>query len=92
VGRRPPSEYEDDQDFPFSISFVTPKTVRLRLAARPRDIPEENSLMLDGEPPTGGPSWEQTDGSCMTYAVRSDRLKRSVIRFTWGFATPPGTS
>jgi alpha-D-xyloside xylohydrolase len=56
----PPSEYEDVQDFPFSISFVTPKTVRLRLAARPRDIPEESSLMLDGGPrPTNPPGSRQ---------------------------------
>jgi alpha-D-xyloside xylohydrolase len=65
----PPSEYEDVQDFPFSVSFVTPQTVRLRLAACPREILEEGSLMLDGEPPTDDPSWEQTDdGSCTTYA------------------------
>jgi len=31
----PPEEYQDDRDLPFSISFITPRTVRLRLAARP---------------------------------------------------------
>src|ERR671916_2802619 len=31
----PPGEYEDDQILPFSLSFVTPRTVRLRMAARP---------------------------------------------------------
>jgi len=30
----PPGEYEDDRTLPFSISFVTPRTVRLR--ARPK--------------------------------------------------------
>lgn len=30
----PPEEYEDVHDFPFSVSFVTPRTVRLRLVAR----------------------------------------------------------
>jgi alpha-D-xyloside xylohydrolase len=65
----PPDEYEDVQDLPFSISFVTPRTVRLRLAARPQGVPEEGSLMLDGEPPTDGSSWEPTDdGSSATYA------------------------
>ena len=32
----PPGEYEDDQALPFSLSFVTPRTARLRLAARPK--------------------------------------------------------
>ena len=30
----PPDEYQDDRDLPFSISFITPKTVSLRLAAQ----------------------------------------------------------
>ena len=65
----PPNEYEDVQDLPFSISFVTPRTVRLRLATRPQGVPEEGSLMLDGEIPTEGSSWEPTDdGSSATYA------------------------
>src|SRR5215212_7435606 len=34
----PPSEYDDVQDFPFSISFITPRTVRLRLAAGPQGV------------------------------------------------------
>jgi glycosyltransferase involved in cell wall biosynthesis len=33
----PPTVYEDVQDLPFSISFVTPRTVRLRLVVSPGD-------------------------------------------------------
>jgi alpha-D-xyloside xylohydrolase len=63
----PREEYEDDQELPFSISFVTPRTVRLRVAARPGAYPSEPSLMLEGEPPTDG-SWKVTDeGSSMAY-------------------------
>jgi alpha-D-xyloside xylohydrolase len=63
----PPGEYEDDQDFSFSISFVTPRTVRLRVAARPGEIPNEPSLMLDGAPPTDD-SWKTSnEGSSTTY-------------------------
>ena len=29
----PPGEYEDEQEFPFSLSFVTPRTARIRIAA-----------------------------------------------------------
>jgi alpha-D-xyloside xylohydrolase len=87
----PPSVYEDVQDFPFSISFVTPKTVRLRLAARPRDIPKESSLMLDGEPPTDESSWEQTDdGSCMTYAGPFGSLKVECVPFHLEFRDASG--
>ena len=63
----PQSEYDDVQSFPFSLSFVTPRTIRLGLAARPQGLPEEGSLMLDGEPPTDD-SWEPADdGSSAVY-------------------------
>src|SRR5918993_2113018 len=55
----PPEEYEDDQDFSFSVSFVTPRTVRLQAAARSGEIPNETSLMLDGDPPTDD-SWKMS--------------------------------
>ena len=64
----PPGEYEDDQALPFSLSFVTPRTVRLRLAARPGPLRDEPSLMLAGEVPDDD-SWETSgDGSSTTYA------------------------
>src|SRR5215210_6590546 len=53
----PPEEYEDEQSLPFSLSFLTPKTVRLRMAARPEMYPDRPSLMLDGNLPTDDPSW-----------------------------------
>jgi alpha-D-xyloside xylohydrolase len=72
----PPDEYEDVQDFPFSVSFVTPKTVRLRLVARPQWASKEGSLMLEGEPPTDDSSWEQRDdGSSATYTGPCGSLK-----------------
>ena len=67
----PPGEYKDAQDLPFSISFITPKTVRLRLSARPETTRNEPfSLMLDGEPGTDD-SWEMNDAeSTTTYESR----------------------
>ncbi len=63
----PPGEYEDDQTFPFGISFVSPRTIRLRVAARPEKIREKESLMLVGDPGTDD-SWEmKDDGRCVTY-------------------------
>jgi alpha-D-xyloside xylohydrolase len=64
----PPEEYEDEQALPFSLSFVTPRTVRLRMAARPQMHPDGPSLMLDGDPPTDDPSWRtSTTESFTTY-------------------------
>src|SRR5919199_2509951 len=61
----PPGEYEEDRDFPFAISFITPRTVRLRLAARPETIRDESSLMLDGEPGSAD-SWEMSETESST--------------------------
>jgi alpha-D-xyloside xylohydrolase len=59
----PEHEYEDERNFPFKVSFVSPRTVRLRLAARPVSFEEEDeqqSLML---PHLGRPEpWELHPG------------------------------
>lgn len=70
----PPGEYEDNQTFPFSFSFVTPRTLRLRTDVQVVTLPEEKSLMLDGDPPTED-SWKATEeGSSATYASRFGKL------------------
>lgn len=58
----PQGEYEDDRALPFDLSFVTPRTVRLRLAARPEGVRGEPTLMLEDEPPTDD-SWRARDGA-----------------------------
>jgi alpha-D-xyloside xylohydrolase len=63
----PQGEYEDDRALPFDLSFVTPRTVRLRLAARPEGCRGEPTLMLVGDPPTDD-SWELSErGSSVAY-------------------------
>src|SRR5215208_3340320 len=63
----PPEEYEDEQALPFSLSFVTSKTVRLRLSARARGIHDEPSLMLFRSPlPTDDCSWEMNEAESRT--------------------------
>jgi hypothetical protein len=79
----PPGEYEDDQIRPFSLSFVTPRTVRLRAAARPDSIRERESLMLVGESGSDG-SWEVSDGEySSTYAgwFGSVRVEHDPLHF-----------
>jgi alpha-D-xyloside xylohydrolase len=100
----PPGEYEDDRALPFSLSFVTPRTVRLRLAARPGPPHDEPSLMLDGEVP-GDDSWEMSgDGSSTTYAgphgsvtINTDPVRfefrdasGEVLTRTWNLADTMG--
>jgi alpha-D-xyloside xylohydrolase len=48
----PEAEYAINPALPFSIQFVSPRTVRIRLRTGPQVRPEEPSLMLVGEPPT----------------------------------------
>ena len=48
----PEAEYAINPGLPFSIQFVSPRTVRIRLRTGPQVRPEEPSLMLVGEPPT----------------------------------------
>ena len=62
----PPEEYEDQQALPFSLSFVTPRTVRLRMAARPQMYPDGPSLILDGDPPTDDSSWRTSSTESST--------------------------
>ena len=78
----PPGEYEDDRALPFDLTFVTPRTVRLRLAARPEGSRGEPTLMLVGEPPTDD-SWRASDGGssvayrgpCGSVVVDKDPLR-----------------
>jgi hypothetical protein len=73
----PPGQYEDDQDFSFSLSFVTLRTVRLRVAARPRPSSDEPSLMLAGVPPTDARQGRRGDTVHPARAVHgSDGLGR----------------
>jgi alpha-D-xyloside xylohydrolase len=78
----PPGEYEDDRTLPFDLSFVTPRTVRLRLAARPEGCRGEPTLMLGNELPTDD-SWTVRDegfsvayrGPCGSVIVDRDPLR-----------------
>src|SRR5215212_806137 len=80
----PPEEYEDEQALPFSLSFVSPKTVRLRLAARARGIGDEPSLMVAGPPPSGDSTWQTSEAeSRATYEgpFGSVSLHKDPVRF-----------
>lgn len=79
----PSGEYEDDRNLPFSLSFISPRTVRLQLSARPQASTGDLSLMLDGEPPTDD-SWKmEDDGASITYQSPSGSvvIERDPLHF-----------
>lgn len=53
----PGTEYDENPVLPFSISFVSPKTIRLRFNSREANFDQTPSLMLVGEP-TKDNSWK----------------------------------
>ncbi len=46
----PTTEYDENPSLPFSISFITPRTIRLRFNSRNAPLENKTSLMFDGEP------------------------------------------
>ncbi|MEI6520464.1 MAG: TIM-barrel domain-containing protein [bacterium] len=56
-----PPEYAQDPTLNFDISFVTPRTIRVRMNARPISGPESPSIMLDGEPASSD-AWKMQTG------------------------------
>ncbi|MGA2193877.1 MAG: TIM-barrel domain-containing protein [Bryobacteraceae bacterium] len=55
----PEHEYEINPSLPFSIQFVTPRTIRIRIKTGPQSRPELPSPMLVREPPRDT-SWKLT--------------------------------
>jgi len=55
----PPNAYQENPVLPFSISFVGPRTVRLRMATRLTSRKDESSLMPTAAPGTDT-SWEMS--------------------------------
>ena len=83
----PGTEYDRDPALPFEVSFVSPRTVRLRLHTRalPDAVMQgERSMMLDGPVPTDR-SWRVQNGdSAVTYTSAFGRVV--VRRNPWDVA------
>ncbi len=77
----PGTEYDRDPALPFAISFISPRTVRLRFASRDAPLRDRSSLMLDGPLPSDD-SWrvEETD-SAVTYASAHGRVR--IVKDPW---------
>ena len=77
----PGTEYDQDPSLPFSITFVTPRTIRLRLSTRAVPLNDGSSMMLAGAVPTDN-SWkvEQNDQE-INYRSAYGRIR--IIKQPW---------
>src|SRR5678816_1018354 len=77
----PGTEYDQDPALPFAISFVSPRTVRLRFSTRAVPLNDGQSLMLAGPVPRDT-SWrvEQNDRE-IVYTGANGRVK--IIKQPW---------
>ena len=71
----PGTEYDQDPALPFAISFVTPRTVRLRFSTRGVPLNDNQSLMLAG-PVVKDTSWRGTS-TIFIHCVTTRRWLRS---------------
>jgi alpha-D-xyloside xylohydrolase len=78
----PEHEYEDERTFPFTACFVTPRTARVRLAARPASFDDGPSLMLQHL--RGEGSWESKRGEGEV-SMRTECAELVVWREPFGF-------
>jgi alpha-D-xyloside xylohydrolase len=86
----PPGEYEDDQNLPFSVSFVTPRTLRLQVSTQIKAMCEATTLMLTGKPATDG-SWKMSSNkSSTTYASRFGSITITHDPLHFEFRDPSG--
>src|SRR4029079_19740050 len=71
----PGSEYDQDPVLPFSISFVSPRTIRLRMSTRSVPITDSNSMMLAGPVPTDK-SWAvQENAQLISYKSANGEVR-----------------
>ncbi len=77
----PGTEYDQDPALPFSVTFVSPRTVRLRFSTRAVPLGDGSSLMLAG-PVSKDSSWrvEQTD---QTISYKSGHGELRIIKEPW---------
>lgn len=80
----PGTEYDRDPALPFDVSFVSPRTVRLRFSTRDvpiEDLRDEESLMLDG-PPSSSTAWQVAeDESAVSYQSEHGQVR--IIKDPW---------
>jgi len=78
----PGTEYDKDPGLPFSLTFVTPRTIRVRISTRSAPFREdEESLMLAGPVPADASWTVEASDAAITYSGAHGRVR--VIRDPW---------
>ncbi|MDR9366231.1 MAG: glycoside hydrolase family 31 protein [Balneolaceae bacterium] len=54
----PTTEYAASPELPFSIQFVSSRTVRIKLSSGPQFVERESLMLVDGEAPNAGDAWQ----------------------------------
>jgi alpha-D-xyloside xylohydrolase len=86
----PGTEYDENPKLPFEISFISPRTVRLRFATRSQPLGEVPSLMLVSAPPRDN-SWKvESSDTAITYTGVYGKLR--LVKSPWRieFLDPSG--
>ncbi|HEY9230609.1 MAG TPA: TIM-barrel domain-containing protein, partial [Blastocatellia bacterium] len=77
----PGTEYDENPQLPFSVTFVSPRTIRLRLSTHAPTITDAPSLMLAGPPPRDN-SWRVAqDDKAITYTSAYGRVV--IVKNPW---------
>lgn len=77
----PGTEYDENPLLPFSISFISPRTIRLRFNSRPAAFDDNTSLMLAGPLPKDN-SWKVTEtNEQITYTSLFGEVR--IIKNPW---------
>ena len=76
-----PTEYDANPVSKFSIEFVSPRTIRIRINTSPDALRNEPSLMLAGDPPKDG-SWKvEQNEKTITYTSQYGSV--TLIKDPW---------
>ncbi len=77
----PGTEYDENPQLPFSITFISPRTVRLRMSTHAPSLTDEPSLMLAGPTPRDH-SWRVSqDDKAITYTSAYGRVV--IVKQPW---------
>ncbi|MFL6275327.1 MAG: TIM-barrel domain-containing protein [Blastocatellia bacterium] len=77
----PGTEYDENPQLPFSLTFISPRTIRLRLSTHAPTITDAPSLMLAGEPARDN-SWRVAqDDKAITYTSAYGRVV--IVKTPW---------
>jgi alpha-D-xyloside xylohydrolase len=77
----PGTEYDENPKLPFEISFISPRTVRLRFATRSQPLSDAPSLMLVSAPPRDN-SWKvESSDAAIIYSSAYGKVR--LVKSPW---------